>query len=149
MQADNAGPQILGLERRAPPKTVEQKKIASPPASPPLHPILLLRSFHTPPAGGSWKQHKVPLLLYFTLLFLHLDDFSFDAQGFPSLSVRGSLVHQKKRHLTPLWKVLYEVHKNPMTFLFLNVDIFNIYIQKRKGTEPSFGKSWTRCIRIR
>ncbi len=37
-------------------------------------------------------------------------------------------------HRTPLWKVLDEVHKNPMTFLFLNVDIENIYIQKRKGT---------------
>jgi hypothetical protein len=33
------------------------------------------------------------------------------------------------------------VHKNPMTFLFLNVDIFNIYIQKRKGTSmESFRK---------
>jgi hypothetical protein len=31
-----------------------------------------------------------------------------------------------------LWK--YNGAKNPMTFLFLNVDIYNIYIQKRKGT---------------
>jgi hypothetical protein len=41
-------------------------------------------------------------------------------------------MQEKKSDAAP-WNVC-SVHKNPMTFLFLNVDIENVYIQKRKGT---------------